>query len=70
LAPLALFLGTLLGFIASWMGAATAHNTQGWRTLVLPFLAIFLTILLPVILLIMLGSIVFSIESVLQQLGF
>ncbi len=70
LAPLALFLGTLLTFIASWMGAATAHNTRGWRTLILPFLAIFLTILLPVILLIMVGSIVFSIESVLQQLGF
>jgi hypothetical protein len=31
-------LGTVLvmGFMAVWLGAATAHKTTGWRTLVLP----------------------------------
>ncbi|MCP4362447.1 MAG: hypothetical protein GY796_30950 [Chloroflexi bacterium] len=70
LAPLALFIGTLMGFISSWMGAAAAHNTHGWRTIILPFLAGLITILIPILMLAMLGSIVFSIESVLQQLGF
>jgi hypothetical protein len=70
LAPLALFLGTVMGFISSWMGAAAAHNTRGWSTIILPFLAGVVTILIPFLVLVMMGSIVFSIESVLQQLGF
>ena len=70
LAPMALFLGTSLGFISSWMGAAAAHNTSGWRTIILPFLAGLVTILIPILVLVMLGSIAFSFESILGQLGF
>lgn len=70
LAPLALFLGTVMGFISSWMGAAIAHNTSGWRTIILPFMAGFVTILIPFLVLVMLGSIVLSFESVFKQFGF
>jgi hypothetical protein len=70
LAPLAIALGTFLGFISYWMGAAAAHNTRGWRTIVLPFLAFIVAILIPILILMMLGSVVFSFQSVFEQLGF
>ncbi|MFO7682447.1 MAG: phage holin family protein [Chloroflexota bacterium] len=69
-APLAIALGTILGFISYWMGAATAHNTRGWRTIVLPFLAFIVAVLIPILVLVMMGSVVFSFESVFEQLGF
>lgn len=70
LAPLASFLGTVLGFISLWMGASAAHTIRGWRTIVLPILAVVVIILIPVLVLMMLGSVVFGVDSVLQQIGF
>ena len=70
LAPFALFLAVFLGFISSWMGAAAAHNTRGWRTIILPFLVAIVTILIPFLIFVMLGSIVFSFNSVMEQFGF
>lgn len=70
LAPFALFLGFLLSFFSYWMAAAAAHNTHGWRTVALPLLAGIVTILIPVLALVMMGSLVFSLQSVLGQLGF
>ena len=69
LAPVALFLSTLLLFIASWMGAAVAHQTHGWRTLIFPVIMLIIIILIPVLVLLMLGSVVLSLDSILAQLG-
>lgn len=69
LASLAVFLGTLLGFVAVWMGAAAAHDTRGWRTLLLPFLALVVSVLIPLVALVMLASVALSFDSVLEQLG-
>ena len=70
LAPLAAPLGMVLSFIAIWMGAAAAHNARGWRSIILPILGVFFAILVPVLVQMMLSGALFSLESVLTQLGF
>ena len=62
--------GTLLSFVAIWMGAAAAHNAQGWRSLVLPILGFFFVIAAPLLVYSMLGGALFSLESLLTRLGF
>ena len=69
LAPLAAPLGMVLSFVAIWMGAATAHNTRGWRSIILPILGVFFAILVPALVQMMLSGALFSLESVLTQLG-
>jgi uncharacterized membrane protein YvlD (DUF360 family) len=69
LSSLAIFLGTVLGFLAVWMGAATAHNSHGWRTIILPILAVIILVFIPLLLLVMLTSVAFSFESILGQFG-
>ena len=51
------------------MGAATAHNARGWRSIILPILGVFFAILVPVLVQMMLSGALFSLESVLTQLG-
>ena len=70
LAPFAIFLSTVMAFIATWMAATVAHDTHGWRTLLFPLVMLVVMVFIPIILFVMLGSIVFSIDSVLTQLGF
>jgi uncharacterized membrane protein YvlD (DUF360 family) len=69
LAPLSLFLANLLTFFAVWMGAATAHQTRGWRTIILPFVMLVSLILVPLLLLIMIGSVALSLDEILQRFG-
>ena len=69
LGPIAYILGSLVAFVATWMGAAEAHETRGWRTIVLPFLALASFIIVPVLLLALIGGAVITVESVLGQLG-
>ena len=68
LAPLALFLSTILTFIATWMGAAAAHHTRGWRTIILPLVLLLIIILIPLMLLLMVGGVALSVESIFGQL--
>jgi hypothetical protein len=68
-APIADILMVLAGFVATWIAAAEAHQTSGWRTLALPLLWLVSLVLLPLILLVLFGGLVFSIESILDQLG-
>ena len=70
LAPVAGPVGTLLSFVAIWMGAAAAHNAQGWRLLVLPILGFFFVVAAPLLVYSMLGGALFSLESLLTRLGF
>jgi uncharacterized membrane protein YvlD (DUF360 family) len=69
LATLALFLSTLLTFVATWMGAAAAHETRGWRTIILPLTMLIVMVAVPFLLLVMVGSVALSVESLLQQFG-
>ncbi len=69
LAPLATIVSITVGFLATWMGAAEAHDTRGWRTFVLPFLGLIIVILVPVFFLVLTGSAVFGVESILDRFG-
>jgi len=69
IAPLAVALTSLLAFLATWMAAAVAHETHGWRTFVLPVLGLLVIILIPLALTAMFGGAVIGVESVLEQLG-
>ncbi len=69
LAPLALFISALLAFLASWMGAAEAHETHGWRTFILPILGLAIIILVPLALTAMISGAVIGLESALARLG-
>lgn len=69
LAPLAVILTFVVIFLADWMAAAEAHETRGWRTLVLPFLGLFVSVMIPIIVLTLLGSAVISLDAVFGQLG-
>lgn len=69
LAPMAIFLSTLLTFVGTWMGAAAAHETRGWRTIILPFTMMLMVVIVPFLLLVMVGSIALSLETILQQFG-
>ena len=44
LRPLASFLAIVLSLVGVWLGAAEAHRTRGWRTLVFPIVVIAVTI--------------------------
>jgi len=70
LEPVAGPVGTLLSFVAIWMGAAAAHNAQGWRSLILPILGFFFVGVAPLLVYSMLGGALFSLESLLTRLGF
>ncbi len=69
LAPVITFLSTILTFIAVWMAAAEAHETRGWRTVILPFLAVILILAIPLVVLFLTGSAVVGLEEVLSQFG-
>ena len=69
IAPLALILTTILAFLAMWMGAAEAHETRGWRTLMLPLLGMIVAVLIPLVLTAMLGGFVIGLESIFARLG-
>lgn len=51
------------------MGAAAAHNARGWRSIILPILGVFFASLVPVLVQMMVSGALFSLESVLTQLG-
>ncbi|MDX1413262.1 MAG: phage holin family protein [Candidatus Promineifilaceae bacterium] len=69
IAPLAVILTTIVGFLATWMGAAEAHETRGWRTFILPFLGLLIIILVPVVLVAMTEGVAIGLEAVLERLG-
>ena len=59
----------LLAFVATWMGAATAFETRGWRTLLLPVVAFLVLVVGAVVLNILLAGAAFTIQNVLAGLG-
>ena len=69
IAPLVTFLTISVEFLATWMAAAEAHNTRGWRTFVLPFLGLLIIVLVPIVLGALTGSVVIGLEAVLEKIG-
>jgi len=69
LAPLAIVLTTLLAFLATWLAAAEAHETRGWRTLLLPVLGLIVVVGLPILVAALLSGAAVGVEAVLEQLG-
>lgn len=58
-----------LGFLAVWMGAATAHKVTGWRTLLLPVVVILIFVVGSAIANILLAGAQFTFESLLTEFG-
>jgi hypothetical protein len=55
-APLAFFGATAVSFVATWMAAAEAHDISGRRTMLLPFSALFATIIIPLLIMVIFGN--------------
>jgi hypothetical protein len=51
------------------MGAATAHNTKGWRTLVLPLVVLLVYVVGTAIVAILLAGAQFTFQAVLANIG-
>jgi hypothetical protein len=69
LTPVVRFPTTALFFVATWLGAAEAHRTRGWRTIVLPVAAIAVALLVVLASATLLRGAQFAVSSVLQELG-
>jgi uncharacterized membrane protein YvlD (DUF360 family) len=59
----------VLGFLATWMAAATAHATRGWRTLLLPVVVYLVLTVGYVVFHVLLAGAQFTLDSVLGSLG-
>jgi hypothetical protein len=64
-----LLLYSAVAFLAFWMAGSEAHEIRGWRSVLLPILAVLLALVTPILLTVLLSSAVVGIESILQQLG-
>ena len=58
-----------LGFLAVWMGAAAAHKTTGWRTLLLPIVVVLVYVVGAAIVALLLSGTEFTLQSVLADNG-
>ena len=58
-----------LGFLAVWMGAAAAHKTTGWRTLVLPVVVVLVSVLGSAIVSLLLAGAEFTLQSLMMEFG-
>jgi hypothetical protein len=57
------------GFLCVWMGAATAHKTKGWRTLVLPVVVLLVYVIGSALVAILLAGAQFTVQAVMANLG-
>lgn len=59
----------LLGFLATWIGAAEAHETRGWRTLLFPIIAFLVLVGGWAVIMILLESMSITFQALLQGFG-
>ena len=59
---------TLIGLIPA-LAPLAAHNARGWRSLILPLLGMIFVVLLPIVVSVMLGGAIFSLEALWATLG-
>jgi hypothetical protein len=60
---------SILGFIALWVGASTAHELKGWRSLLLPVVNVLVIILGIVLFGTVIGGFALSIQSLAVDFG-
>ena len=59
----------VLTFLAVWVAASTAHETQGWRTIVLPIVAAVVSVVAVAVVAALLAGVGFTLESLLGVFG-
>jgi hypothetical protein len=59
----------VLGFLAVWVGAATAHRTTGWRTLLFPVVFILVVLVVYTALGILLAGAGFTFQALFADFG-
>jgi hypothetical protein len=69
IAPLAGFLVLVLVFFAAWMGASQAHNLRGWRSLLLPVLAVLVLFVGAFILQVLIAGLDLTLAALGRNLG-
>ena len=69
LAPVARLLTLLLVFFGIWVGASEAHETRGWRTLLLPVMAIVVLVVLAFVLHSLQAGVEFTLSALSHDLG-
>ena len=67
--PLFGLLLLVMGFVTTWIGAAAAHETRGWRTVLLPVVAYVIMTLGFVLAGVLLAGLDFTVQGVLASLG-
>jgi hypothetical protein len=67
--PLFRSIGFLLAFLGVWLGTAQAHELRGWRTLLLPIVFLLVTVVVGVVLRVLVGGAVFTIDLLMQDAG-
>jgi hypothetical protein len=69
IAPLARFVAILWAIFAAWIGAAEAHELRGWRSLILPLVALGTLIVAMIVLRVLVQGAAFTLDVLLQGLG-
>ena len=69
IAPLARFLGLILAFFGAWMSTAIAHKFKGWHTFLLSVIYLATLIISITFLATVIEGTVFTVDGLLQQLG-
>jgi hypothetical protein len=69
IAPLAGFLVLVLAFFAAWMGASQAHELRGWRSLLLPVLAVVVLFVGSFVLEVLVAGLEFTLDALARNLG-
>jgi len=67
--PLSRFIAVLLAIVGLWLGVVVAHDLKGWRTILLPVIYIFTTIVAVVFILAVLQGISITFEGFMEFLG-
>jgi uncharacterized membrane protein YvlD (DUF360 family) len=70
IAPLVRVVVTIMVFVATWLGVAQAHGVRGWKTLLLPLVAVVLVFVVAAVLAVLLSGAVLTIDNLMSLLGF
>ncbi len=57
------------GLLCVWMGAAIAHQTRGWRTVILPLVVLLVYVIGGAIVAILLAGAQFTVDALMANLG-
>jgi uncharacterized membrane protein YvlD (DUF360 family) len=68
-APVARLIAVLLVFFGAWIGASEAHQTRGWRTILLPVVALVVSVVAVLVLHSLLTGVEFTLTALFSDLG-